>query len=172
MRKGFTLIEMMVVIGIIAALGVAAGLNLFGKKSGGDITDTTQSIGAVLREAQSDSVAQSQDAQWGVHFDNTNPAEPYYALFYTTNGSYSGATISSHYNLPADLCYASSTIAQGSSVNIIFNSISGAPTSGTSTSIGLQVGGCGTASTTTGTPTLTRTGTGEIFFDNFGRTNL
>ncbi|HEX4104132.1 MAG TPA: hypothetical protein VHZ04_01480 [Candidatus Paceibacterota bacterium] len=163
---------MIIVIGIIAALGVTAGLNLFGRKSGTDITTATQSIGAVLREAQSDSVAQSQGAQWGVHFDNTNPSQPYYSIFYTTNGSYTGATISSRYNLPSDLCYTSSTLAQGNSTNIIFSEIAGAPTSGTSTSLGLQVGGCGTASTTTGTPTLTRTGTGEIFFDNFGRTNL
>jgi prepilin-type N-terminal cleavage/methylation domain-containing protein len=172
MRKGFTLIELLITISIIVVLGVVATLNLSGTRNGDSLKDTTQDVASSLREAQSDSVAESHGAAWGVHFDNTNPAAPFYSLFYTTNGAYASSTIAGEYPLPGGMCYTTSTVAQGSSVNIIFNEVSGATSNGTSTSIGLQVGGCGTASTSTSTQVITQSASGEIFFDNFGRTNL
>ncbi len=171
-KKGFTLVEVMIVMSIVAVVGLISGLNLVGKKSTSDLMSTTQKMGALLREAQSDAATQSQGAQWGVHFDNTNPASPYFALFYTTTTYASGTLFGGQYPLPGNLCYMSSTISQGSTMDVIFNQISGVPSSGTSSTISLQVGGCGTASTTGSTGSLSRSGSGKIFFDDFGRTNL
>jgi prepilin-type N-terminal cleavage/methylation domain-containing protein len=171
--KGFTLLEMMIVFGIIAVLGLVAGLNLFGTKGGATLTDTTQSIATVLRQAQSDSMAQENSSQWGVHFDNTTSTSPFYALFYSSNGTYASSVISSRYLLPAGICFTTSSVPAGSSTDVVFSSLSGAPNS--SGTIGLEFvtgGGCASATTSATAAGVSRNSAGEIFFDNFNRTNL
>jgi prepilin-type N-terminal cleavage/methylation domain-containing protein len=167
--KGFTLIELMLVFAIIAVIGTVSVVTLVGQKSTGDLTNTTQQIGALLREAQSNSMAQDQGAQWGVHFDNTTTTSAFFALFYTLNGTYASGTPVGHYALLPDLCFVSSTLAAGSSTDVIFNSISGGTVS---TTIGLQLNGCGTTVVSSGTPAISRTSSGKIFFDDFNRSNL
>ena len=162
----------MIVVAIIAIVATVISLNLFGNRTAADLNNATKDIGTLLRQAQSDSLSEKQGSAWGVHFDNTNPAQPFYSLFYTTNGTYNSANEAGHYPLPTDICYVSSTVSMGSSLNVIFSEVSGAPITGASTSIGLQLEGCGTASSTSGVPAITQTGSGEVFFDNFGRTNL
>jgi prepilin-type N-terminal cleavage/methylation domain-containing protein len=171
-RKGFTLIEIMIVISMIAVIGTIATLNLFGKRSTADLTSTTQDMAALLRQAQSDSLSEKQGASWGVHFDNTDPSHPFYSLFSTTNATYASSSEVGHYTLPSDMCYVTSTVSSGGTLDIIFSQVSGAPITGASSSVTLQLSGCGTASTTGGSPTISQGGSGQIFFDDFNRANL
>jgi prepilin-type N-terminal cleavage/methylation domain-containing protein len=171
-RKGFTLIEVMIVVAITAIVATIATLNLFGNRTQRDLTSATQEIGTLLRQAQSDSLSEKQGASWGVHFDNTDPSHPFYSLFSTTNATYASSSEVGHYTLPSDMCYVTSTVSSGGTLDIIFNQVSGAPITGVSSSVSLQLSGCGTASTTGGSPTITPGGSGQIFFDDFNRANL
>lgn len=65
MRKGFTLIELMVVFGIMIALGAIVFANLAGRRTDADLTATTQEVATLLRQAQSDAVAQQNGAVSG-----------------------------------------------------------------------------------------------------------
>ncbi len=169
--KGFTLVEVMVVLAIIIVIGTTVTLNLFGNRSQADLTSTTKQIATLLRQAQSDSLAEEQGAAWGVHFDNTSSTQPTYSLFYQISNTM--VTVGS-YALPPDICYATSSVAVGSFQNILFAAASGIPSPPSSSSITLELmsgGGCPVLSTTS-IPTLVRSQSGKIFFDDFNRSSL
>ena len=167
------MIEVMITMGIIAIIAVVAFLNLSGKRNIALLTNTTQEISSLLRQAQGDSLSQKGGLQWGVHFDNTTSTAEFYALFSTPNGTYASATIAGQYPLPAGLCFATSSVPAASTTDVIFNTISGAAS--VSTTITLQLmanSGCssnGGGGTSGG---VTRNSSGKIFFDDFARTNL
>lgn len=173
MKKGFTLLETVISLAIIVIVATMALLNLGGESRTTVLNDTTKQIAALLREAQSDAMSQSQGTSWGVHFDNTNPAAPSYALFY--GASYSVAAITSGpFRLPVGVCYAPASIAVGSSTNIIFSEVTGIPAASATIALDAVAGNCGGLSGTSSTlpASVGRTGSGKIFFDNFNRTNL
>ena len=139
MRKGFTLIELLVVFGIMIAVGALVFANLAGKKSNADLTATTQEVGTLLRQAQSDAAeqennTQANDVAWGVHFANATGTAPFYALF---TGSYGASTTVGYYTLPSTVAYQTSTLATGATLDVIFSPIIGA--SSVSTSIGFYM---------------------------------
>ena len=118
-------------------------------------------------------MAQNQGATWGVHFDNTTATTAFYSLFYSANGTYASSVQTGYYPLPSGLCYSSSTVPAGTSLNVIFSGITGG-INPSGTNIGLQLmsnGGCSTA-TSSAAGGVSQTGSGEIFFDNFNRSNL
>jgi type II secretory pathway pseudopilin PulG len=125
MRKGFTLIELILVLGIMILVSAILFATLAGRRSDVDLTSTAQQAATLLRQAQSDAIAQKSDASWGVRFSNvTNTSSvPFYALF---SGSYSTATVAGYYPLPSTVAYQTSTLASGATLDIIFSSISGA----------------------------------------------
>jgi prepilin-type N-terminal cleavage/methylation domain-containing protein len=127
-RKGFTLLEVVVTVAVIAIIGIAAALILPGKKNSNDLTLTAAQVMASLREAQSRSVTELQGTSWGVHFDNSISGHPFYALYV---GSYSPSSTVSYNPLPTDLGFVATTLPVGSSTNILFNQISGAAPSTT-----------------------------------------
>lgn len=135
MRRGFTLLELLVVIALIIISAAVAYVSLAGKRSAADLTATTQQIGSLLRQAQNDAMTQKYDVAWGVHFSNATATAPFYVLFTT---SYSTATVvGSPYLLPPTVSYVTSTLNSGATLNIIFSSITG--TASASTSIGLYM---------------------------------
>ena len=137
MKKGFTLVELIVVIALIIASGAVVFANLAGKRSTTDLTAATQQIGVLLRQAQSDAVEQESDVAWGVHFANPTGTAPFYALFTTSYSA--GTVVGTPYLLPTTVAYTTSTLAPGATLDVIFSPISGAPS--TSTSIGLYMPG-------------------------------
>lgn len=136
MKKGFTVFELLVTIAVIAVLATVSLVTLSGWHTASILTDTAKQISALLREAQSDTMAQSKGAAWGVHFDNTTTTSAFYSLFYTFNGTYASSVMVGRYPLPAGVYYATSSVTAGSSVDVVFNGLAGA--SSASTTITLQ----------------------------------
>ncbi len=148
-RTGFTLIEISVVMAIMITLSVLAVTSLSGRKSRGDLTSQTSQIAAVLHEAQSSAMADEDNNTWGVHFDNTG-AVGWFATF--QGSSYATSSVTSHYELPADVCYAN--ISSGSASDIVFSKTSGALTTSTAQQIELAVGSdCGGTGASSGSST-------------------
>ncbi|MGD1003606.1 MAG: prepilin-type N-terminal cleavage/methylation domain-containing protein [Minisyncoccia bacterium] len=134
MEKGFTLIELLLVLALMIVAGVVVFMNLGSRRIDVDLVATTQQIGTLLRQAQSDAMAQESDVAWGVHFSNATSV-PFYALFKT---SYSTTTVAGGpYRLPPTVAYATSTLAPGATLDVIFSSISG--TASVSTTVGLYM---------------------------------
>lgn len=123
-RRGFSLIEMVIVIAIIVILSVVTIVALSGKKNSNDLSSAVSQAVALLNEAQSRSVSQANDVSWGVHFANPTNTAPFYALF---SSAYSSTSTLGFYRLPSDVGYATATLPLGSSTNVIFNQISGLP---------------------------------------------
>lgn len=173
MKKGFTLVELLVSLGIIAIIATISVIGLSGYRSGDVLASATKQVGALLREAQSNAMAQSQGAAWGVHLDNTTTTAAFYSLFYTMSGTYASSVQVNRALLPSGVCYASSSVAVGSSTDIIFSGISGLPSA--SATIILQLlgtGNCGTATSSGSVAGVNRSASGKIFFDDFNRSNL
>lgn len=130
--SGTTIIELVLVIGMIAILATVFLVNLQGRKGKTELTTTTQQIAALLREAQSRSVAQSSGTSWGVHFENSTTTASFYALF---NGTYSTSSRIGYYRLPATVNYSTSSLASGASKEVTFTQITGTASASTSITI-------------------------------------
>lgn len=130
-RKGFTLIEIGIVVTIIAIMGVVAAIALTSRKNTNDLASTTTAVTALLHEAESRSVTQVQGTSWGIHFSNTTSTAPFYAIFYSY---YSPTTTVGYYRLPSDVAYVPGTVPIGGTLDVIFSQISGM--SSASTTIG------------------------------------
>jgi prepilin-type N-terminal cleavage/methylation domain-containing protein len=119
-RSGFSFIELLVVMGIIAIVGGVSLISLVGRKNTATLNTTGDKIVALLREAQSRSVGQASSSAWGVHFDNTDPTQPFYSLF---SGTYSTSSRENVYPLPPNVNY--SAIVEGGSYDATFEQITG-----------------------------------------------
>ncbi|RJP45817.1 prepilin-type N-terminal cleavage/methylation domain-containing protein [Candidatus Parcubacteria bacterium] len=138
MRRGVTFIEILLVVAITAILAGVTVVNLLGKRSGLELQTTTRQIVALLREAQSNSINQASSTSWGVRFENGTSTAPFYALFF---GAYATTTRSGYYRLPPNVRYATSSIPQGSSTNVLFSQITGFPLATTTVVLELLGGG-------------------------------
>ena len=121
-RSGYTFVELLLVIGIIAILGAVTLVNLANPTGTRDVTSTAERIAALLREAQSRSVSQASSTSWGVRFDNG--ASPFYALY---GGTYATSSREAYYALPATVGFSTSTIAADGFIEISFAQRSGSP---------------------------------------------
>jgi len=141
MRKGFTLVELLLVFGIMIVLGSVVFATLSARRSNADLTATVQQVVTLLRQAQSDAVSQKNGTvsgssiSWGVHFENSTSVTPFYALF--TGGAYSKTSTVSYYSLMQSVAYQTSTLASGATRDVIFSPIVGI--SSVSTSIGFYM---------------------------------
>lgn len=144
MKRGATLIELIVVVLIAAVLGVVAVTNLVGRKSGTEVEATARQVATLLREAQSRSMAQASSTTWGVHFEHSTSTAPFYALFYS--GAYSASTRTGYYRLPAGVGYDAATLAVGATRDVVFSQITGAAAPSTSVKI-YSIGKPSTSST-------------------------
>lgn len=130
MRKGFTLAELLVTIGIIIILSLVGMISLVGRRNRSQLTTTTSAMAGLVREARSRSVSQSSDSGWGVRFSNTTPA--FFALYY---GTYSTSTASGYSALPVWVSYNPAVIAPGRYAEVNFAQLSGMATGSSSISI-------------------------------------
>jgi sugar lactone lactonase YvrE/Tfp pilus assembly protein FimT len=134
-QRAFTLLEAVIVMGVLAVIALIILPNLLTNSHSADLTAITQQIVASAREAQSQSVSQSMNSPWGIHFSNATNTRPFYAIF--VGNSYATGTIKGVYTLPATLSYVSSTLPAGSSTDVTFSPISGI--AGETATIGIEV---------------------------------
>lgn len=84
MQKGFTLIEIMMVLGIviIAAMVVLTSLGQFARQR--NLETSTRSLVALLRDAQNRAIGQEDGRYWGVRVENLDVNDRYF-LFNATS---------------------------------------------------------------------------------------
>ena len=131
-KKGFTMLELLIVIGITATLSVVSVGFYINQQKAKLLELTAQEIASYLKYTQQKSVSQEQGLQWGIHFENPSSGSDFYALY--TGTTYS-SPIETKY-LPAGIIFT--TPATGNSANISFNKLTGTNYSGTSQSLVIQ----------------------------------
>ena len=162
-RRGTTIFEMMIAVGIAVLLGATIMISLSGWRNRAGLDSATKQIAVLLREAQSRSMTRASGVAWGVRFDNTSSSAPFYALFST---SYSTSTAQRRTLLPSGVRYAEASVPAGTSLDITFAELTGLPS--TSTTIILELGASGSG----GSASVSRSASGLIFFDDFNRVSL
>jgi len=115
----FTLVELLIVIGITAALSVVGVSFYVNQQKAKILENTAQEIASYLKYAQQKSVSQEQGLQWGVHFENPSSGNDFYAL-------YTGAT----YTTPIETKYLQAGIefqtpVPSSSTNVAYEKLTG-----------------------------------------------
>jgi len=122
MQKGFTLIELVISIGLIAILATVSAVNFFNYKNAQSVDLTGKEIVSMLRNAQNNSFSQESGTRWGVYFQNT-ASSSYFALF---KGSvYSSASTTQQNPLPSNVQFL--LPASGASSTVVFAPITGVP---------------------------------------------
>ena len=130
---GFTLIELVISIGILAILAGIGFISIINYKQRQALSSATQEIVTVLRNAQDRSISQESGNRWGVYFENPLSGSAFYDLFQGLN--YATNTIVSRNVLPSGIQF--DTPASGSSSTIIFSPVTGLPNSQTTIKISL-----------------------------------
>ena len=125
-KQGFTIVEVLIVTGITAAIAIVAIVNLAGWKGQRELSGTAQKVAALLREAESRAASQSEGKGWGVRFENSSTSNSSYSLFYYDE---TGASTTISYNvLPGALSFNSSSLPSDGTIHVFFSQISGKPT--------------------------------------------
>lgn len=131
-KKGFTLLELLIVIAILSLLSVAgvASYRSFGKNI--QVGGITRTMAADIRQAQAKAMVGEGGFKWGVHF--VNSANDYYEIFSTPDVYSNGSRITiSTTTLPSSIIF--SDPSSGNTKDVIFNKISGTITTATSTTL-------------------------------------
>ncbi|OGY62915.1 MAG: hypothetical protein A2745_02600 [Candidatus Harrisonbacteria bacterium RIFCSPHIGHO2_01_FULL_44_13] len=144
--RAFTLLEIVIVLGITAIIASVGFMNLFGFRQRQDLNLETQHLVAFLRDAQQNSITQELGQQWGVHF--SNPAlvgKDYYTLFSGQNYN-DGLAYATVFLRPSiaffDPC-ENALVSSGCSVGekeINFSKLTGLPASPDKIDLGLASG--------------------------------
>lgn len=131
-QKGFSLLELLIVISIMVVL-LAAGSGFyrgFGKNV--ELSSTSQNIAADLRQMQSKAMIGDSGYKWGVRFVKNASGGDYYLLF-STDGTNSTTTATT--TLSSGITF--SDPASGFK-DVVFGKITGTTTAATTTSIILE----------------------------------
>lgn len=139
LRMGFTLVEILIVLGVIAVLASFTGLNLVGIYHQRNLNNYSLKIVYILRAARDKSINQENASGWGVHFDNSSSS---FALF--QGSSYNSGIVYQYIRLSSDVQF----VAPASGQDIVFAKITGLPSSTSSVIISL-VNDANTSSTIT-----------------------
>lgn len=122
-EKGFTLIELIITLGIIVLLAGVGFLGILNYKNNQSVNSTAQGIARVLRNAQNRSLSQEGGSVWGVHFENPSSANDFYDLFHGVSYATSGLVSRAAFTSGVEFVLPSS----GSSSTVIFYSVTGLP---------------------------------------------
>ncbi len=124
-ERGFSLLELLIVIAIFSVMALFISFNLFGFSQTKNLTSDVQKIAFVLRAAHDNSVEQQNSNQWGVHFDNTTSTPGFFTLF--NGASYATGSSTLRSQLTSGNKFLSP--AAGTSTDIIFSKVYGLPSS-------------------------------------------
>lgn len=121
--NGFTILEILVVLGISVIVGTVSFLSLANFRQNQSLDSASKSIVAFLRDAQSKSIGQDGGLEWGVRFENSaNGRDSYYLV---RGPAFTG--VQSTAFLPSSAEFSDPT--QGTMKEIIFSKITGLPAS-------------------------------------------
>jgi type II secretory pathway pseudopilin PulG len=136
-RRGFSLVELVAVIGIAIILATVAFIYVGGRQGTSELDASASQIVALLRQAQQNALASASSTPWGVHFDNTTSTTAYFALY--ASSTWSPAAEVSRASLSSRISYSTSSLAVGQTRNVLF--AQGTGRVATSTSIAIRVNG-------------------------------
>lgn len=114
---GFTLIELVIAVGIIGLMGAIGLVSFVNSRHVRNLSNSGQEIISVLRLAQTKTLAGENNSSWGVKLETSR-----YILF--RGGSYAGASWTEIFNLPGNIEIANISLAGGSQ-EIVFNRLDG-----------------------------------------------
>lgn len=126
--SGFTLIEILISMGILVLIAGFSFAYLGGFQHKSNTDAAVQKIVSFTREAQMRAKSGQDGMAWGVHWENPLAGDDFYSLFRDT---YSATSTIETIKLPKSVQFI--TPADGNSVEIIFQRITGNPTTATTT---------------------------------------
>ncbi|MEK7462902.1 MAG: type II secretion system protein [Patescibacteria group bacterium] len=119
--RGFTLIELIITLGIAVILGGVSMSSYFGYQSQQGVDGASSELLGTLRDAQQRAKSQDNSSAWGVYINAVSGAYDYYEVYYGANATTSKIT------LPTDVEF--SAPAQGATLEIVFAKSTGLPSS-------------------------------------------
>ncbi len=111
--KGFTLIEVVISVSVLAILAVVATITFFGSQRNTDLVAATEKIAATLREAQARSMSGEQTSTWGVQFDTAVGTDNFFSIFH--GATFASATASTTTYIASNLRFSNITLNGGGS---------------------------------------------------------
>lgn len=123
MQKGLTLIELLIVIGILVLIGTVGIVSLSGYRSRQDLDLSARRIVNALRDAQQRAITQEAESQWGIRFQGVDSGKDLFHLF--SGPSFTAAT--STYDLPPTIEFAD--LGGNKTLDVVFSKLTGLPTS-------------------------------------------
>lgn len=125
-RKGFSLLELTIAIGIMAIIASAGSLLLTRSRASSEVKTAGIRVTALLRQAQQSAIQRASSTSWGVRFDNTTTTAPSVVMF--ASSTYATSSVVSTYALSSRVRFATSSIAAGATRDIVFAVGTGYPT--------------------------------------------
>lgn len=141
--RGFSFIEVLLVLGITSILLVVGVINMFGYIGSHNLETETRGIVAMMRDAQSKAMGQDSESRWGVYLiNNTGDARDSFSIFQAdeilvASSSYTQVpgTVLEQRTMRSNVGFV--TPAEGASVAVLFNKISGVPNASTTITVQL-----------------------------------
>lgn len=121
-RKGFTLIEAIIVIGIMAIIALTASSNFSGVRNQNRLKLAGDEINSLLRTVHDRAVSQEEKSAWGVFFNNIGGTTNYMVVFYG-NSYGAGSTTSSIKYLDSAVKFISP--GDNTSTSTVFSQLTG-----------------------------------------------
>jgi prepilin-type N-terminal cleavage/methylation domain-containing protein len=123
MKKGFTLIELIIVVGLMVVAALTALVNLSGAKYGRDLANTTREVAAVIRDTQNNVITQKDGKRWGIRFTNSISGAHKYEVF--SSSSYATSVVERLFSLSRGIKF--SEPGTGLYFDQVFEALTGKP---------------------------------------------
>jgi prepilin-type N-terminal cleavage/methylation domain-containing protein len=124
-QKGFTLVEILIVILIMVALGTIGGMRLLRTERATAFDVARDRIVAEVRGTMARSRAQENGEQWGMHFENPVGAKDFFEVW--SGSDYATGTKKPPVYLEDGIVFSDDLAVEGSSKDIVFAKITGLP---------------------------------------------